>query len=238
MIFGFSKKNTLKDSRLFQKLIDFHTHLLPGVDDGVETTEESLQMLGTYQSMGVKKVILTPHVMEDYPLNNKEYLICRFNDLRKEYTGNIEIALGAEYMLDNSFERHLTEGDLLTIAHKEVLTETSYMYAPMNFWGLLNQIHTFGYYIVLAHPERYTYLQTSDYNRLKQMGVRFQLNILSPTGYYGEKAKITSQKLLEMGYYDYLGSDLHDPLKFYEAITQSKISNRIICMMKEIVSRT
>lgn len=222
-MFGFSKKVTLKNSGVFQELIDCHTHLLPGVDDGVKTTEESLRILDIFQSMGVKKVILTPHIMEDYPLNDKEYLTGRFDAFQKAYTGNIELALGAEYMLDNCFERHLNSNSLLTIGEKEVLVETSYMYEPMNFWELLNRIHSCGYYIVLAHPERYTYFQIDDYYKLKLLNVRFQLNLLSLTGHYGRRAEYYAHKLLKMEYYDCIGSDIHESCRFQQEIAGHKL---------------
>ena len=63
----FKKKIRLKDSGFFQGFIDWHCHLLPGVDDGVQTMEESLQILSFYEQLGVSEVWLTPHIMEDIP---------------------------------------------------------------------------------------------------------------------------------------------------------------------------
>ena len=237
-MFDIIRKKTLVHSKLFNGFTDFHSHLLPGVDDGIETIQETVEILDFYQDLGVKEVIFTPHIMEDYPENNANFLRNRFNEFQKIYTGKIKLSLGAEYMLDSCFEQHLDSDNLLTIRERQVLVETSYVYAPMNFYDLLNKIISKGYYVVLAHPERYSYMKKADYDRLKQMGIRFQLNILSLTSYYGKGTKNTSQKILEMGYYNYLGSDMHNLHRFYEEIMQTKFSIKIINAMKEIICHT
>ncbi|MEG2366303.1 MAG: CpsB/CapC family capsule biosynthesis tyrosine phosphatase, partial [Alistipes sp.] len=88
------------------------------------------------------------------------------------------------------FERHLDAGDLLAGSEKQLLVETSYFNPPIGFEQLLQKIQAKGYYVLLAHPERYIYMQMADYQKLKRSQVRFQLNMLSLTGAYGQLAKL------------------------------------------------
>ena len=87
---------------------DHHSHILPGVDDGVETMDEALRILATYEAMGIKELWLTPHIMEDIP-NTPEKLKARFAQLQAAYKGNIALHLAAEYMIDNHLRKLLQE---------------------------------------------------------------------------------------------------------------------------------
>ena len=103
-------KRTLATSGLLRDLTDCHSHLLPGVDDGVRSLGESLQILADMESAGIRKVWLTPHIMEDMP-NTTERLRERFARLQDAYTGPVRLALAAEYMLDNLFAARLEGRD-------------------------------------------------------------------------------------------------------------------------------
>lgn len=102
----FKKRISLKDSGIFERFTDWHSHILPGVDDGAQTMEEALEILRLYEGLGVKAVWLTPHIMEDMP-NTTELLLERFAELQAAYTGPINLHLAAENMLDNLFEERL-----------------------------------------------------------------------------------------------------------------------------------
>ena len=104
----FNKKTTIAASGILQGAADHHSHILPGVDDGVETMDEALRILATYEAMGIKELSLTPHIMEDIP-NNPSKLQVRFEELKAAYTGNIELHLAAEYMIDNHLRKLLQE---------------------------------------------------------------------------------------------------------------------------------
>lgn len=95
-----SKKETIKESRVLLGNTDHHSHILPGVDDGVETMAETLRILETYEKLGIETLWLTPHIMEDTP-NTPERLSSRFAELTALYKGNIRLHLAAEYMIDN-----------------------------------------------------------------------------------------------------------------------------------------
>lgn len=206
----FSRKVSLVQSGIFRSFTDWHSHLLPGVDDGVQTIDESLAILHRYEELGISTVWLTPHIMEDVP-NTTAHLRQRFAELQTAYKGNVSLHLAAENMLDSLFEERLTVNDLLPLGDKRnhLLVETSYYNPPINFPGLLERIKEHGYTPVLAHPERYDYMDECDYRQLKSLHIPFQLNIFSLTGYYGQVPKKKAEWLLSEGLYDLMGTDIH-----------------------------
>ncbi len=190
---------------------DWHCHILPGVDDGVRTMEESLSILARYEQAGIKEVWLTPHIMEDVP-NTTSKLRQRFTELTETYHGSIMLHLAAENMLDNLFRERLEADDLLPIGEdgKTLLVETSYFNAPMKFRETIETIKSKGYFPLLAHPERYNYINSiSEYRGINEQGVLFQLNLMSLGGYYGPAVQRKAEQLLAEGMYDRVGSDLH-----------------------------
>lgn len=224
----FSKKRTLGDIGVFQGLTDCHSHILPGVDDGVRTMEESLEILDRYERLGVKAVWLTPHIMEDVP-NKTGDLKARFEELRKNYQGGLELHLGAENMIDGLFEERLNAGDLLTMGenHDRLLVETSYFTPPYGLYEILETVKSKGMFPILAHPERYIYMSDSDYSRLKSMGVLFQLNLFSLAGLYGPRAAKVAADLLKKGFYDHAGTDIH-AIKVLDRCLEAPIEPKIL----------
>ena len=396
-MFFFSKKTTIAASGVLQGASDHHSHILPGVDDGVETMDEALRILATYEAAGIKTLWLTPHIMEDIP-NTPQKLEARFLELKAAYTGNITLHLAAEYMIDNHLRKLLqetnklrpasegrwheqsevtegsktkncpscvrgtsnagsiaegvkdnynspsskreypqgegdktiepqgvisptnnspastgavqpepfqqtpprfrgevvedrrgeektkecpqgsivnpsevTEGNktkncpscvrgtsitsdaegvelrpasegrwheqsevtegsnnkLLPLGSKgnHLLVETSYYNPPMRFRETLRQIKSLGYHPLLAHPERYMYMDNDEYRELHNEGVRFQLNLPSLCGAYGNTVKKRALWLLKNGLYDAIGSDTHceDAIEF---ITKCKLGKK------------
>ena len=216
-------KTTIEESGLFRGYTDWHSHLLPGVDDGIKNFDDALHILRRYEELGVSRVWLTPHVMEDFP-NRPADLRQRFDELMAKYSGNIQLRLGSENMLDNLFERRLESDDLLPITDDgdHLLVETSYFSQPVNFWELIDLIQCRGYHVVLAHPERYRYMERRDYIRLKEQSVKFQLNVPSLSGFYGRQAHDNAKWLLSKGFYDLSGFDLHS-VKALDFILKSKV---------------
>ena len=204
------KAPTLKDSGMLTGMTDWHSHVLPGVDDGIKTPGESLKVLEHFDSLGLDTLWLTPHIMEDYP-NTTDKLKERFEELKSMWKGKLKLRLAAENMLDPLFEERLAAHDLLPIGENgdHLLVETSYFSAPMGFDGIIDSIMSEGYYPLLAHPERYVYMNEKDYTRLKEKGVKMQLNYVSLAGGYGETARKKSIWLLKKGYIDAVGSDVH-----------------------------
>lgn len=215
----FQKKQTLVESGIFQGMTDYHSHLLPGVDDGVQTPEESLEILRLYEKLGIREVWFTPHIMEDIP-NTTAGLRSRFEQFQKLYAGNIRLHLSAEYMLDNLFKERLAHRDLLPLGVEgnHLLVETSYFNPPVDLYSMLEKIRKSGYYPVLAHPERYVYMEEADYRRLEELGVKFQLNLPSLVGGYGQVVKKKAEWLQEKGMISLCGTDVHSLLSFQRII--------------------
>ena len=175
-IWPFKRKITALQSGIFRGYTDWHSHILPGVDDGVKTMEESLRILHIYEDAGVSELGLTPHIMED-----------------------------------NLFEERLESGDLLPAGpeHDHLLVETSCYNPPIDLEGILMKIKSKGYYPILAHPERYHYMDMDRYRSLKAEGIRFQLNLPSAAGFYSPDTKEKAERLLKKGWYEFMGCDIH-----------------------------
>lgn len=205
-----SKVENLREGGLLEGITDWHSHILPGVDDGFKEMEDSIKALHLMEKLGVKELWLTPHVMEDCP-NETQQLRKRFEELKLEYDGSVKLHLGSENMMDSLFEERLEANDFLPIGEKgnHLLIETSYYNPPMNMTSILEQVKQKGYFPVLAHPERYQYMDMEDYKRLKEMGVIFQANYFSILGAYGQTAMRKLEELLKKGMIDVMGSDLH-----------------------------
>lgn len=217
-MFSFFRKKRLYTPG-FAGLTDSHSHILPGVDDGVKTMEESLNILRTYEERGIREVWFTPHIMEDVP-NTTADLSARFEAFQKEYDGPIALHLAAEYMLDYGFEKRLHERDLLFHGDGHILVETSYLEPPMGLDNMLFNIQAAGFTPILAHPERYLYMDMKKYPEFKKLGILFQLNWGSLGGLYGHHVQDRALYLLKEGMYDMSGSDIHSRrmFRFYDSI--------------------
>lgn len=211
----FSRKKSLLARGFLRGWTDWHSHILPGVDDGVQTMDEAIAVLRWYADQGVQDIWLTPHIMEDYP-NRPEDLRERFALLEQTWNGPVELHLAAEHMLDALFESRLATGDVLPIGPEQdrLLVETSCFNAPMNFEALLGQVKKRGLRPILAHPERYVYMNDLAYRRLHDAGVEFQLNVPSLCGAYGLTVVRKARNMLKAGYYSCFGSDLHNLQNF------------------------
>lgn len=216
----FQRKQTLAESGILRGMTDYHSHLLPGVDDGVQTADESLEILRLYEQLGIREVWFTPHIMEDIP-NTTAGLRSRFEQFKKCYTGNLRLHLAAEYMLDNLFKERLAHRDLLPIGEEgnHLLVETSYFNPPMDLYGMIEKIKSAGFIPVLAHPERYTYMGGKEYHRLKEAGVMFQSNLPSLVGGYGNPVKKKVEELYSKAMINLYGTDTHTLSSFNRIIS-------------------
>lgn len=237
----FNKRISLATAGILRGFTDWHCHLLPGVDDGVQTIEEALQILGFHEELGIKEVWLTPHIMEDMP-NSTEELKARFTELVTAYQGGITLHLAAENMLDNLFEERLESNDLLPLGAegKYLLVETSYFNPPMGLNNILLRIKAKGFIPVLAHPERYLYMGENDYRQLKEMNVLFQLNLPSLTGVYGSEVRRKAGWLLRNRFYELAGSDIHGLFAWEMTVTRrvpENVLNRLEKNFSSFLSR-
>ncbi len=214
---------------------DMHNHILFGIDDGSKSIDYSLLMAERFIRNGYSKIIATPHIMSDYYPNNREIIEekMRLLDLAlKERELPLELKCAAEYYMDEFFlEKVRADGDILCFNGKHVLVETSFMNRPVFFRQVLFEIRTKGYIPVLAHPERYIYLQ-ENYNEVEELvqsGVKLQINLLSLGGYYSPNAKKLAQWLIKNGHYSFFGTDAHstEHLDIIQEVYSSKLFSSI-----------
>lgn len=213
----------------FDGACDMHSHILPGVDDGIQDVGRATRALLLLNRIGYKKVKLTPHFMKDYPENTRANIEARFQAFLTEVGDEtpVELSLGGEYMLDSCFLDRCEEGFLtLDKNNTLVLCETSYMSADPQAPNMLYQAMLKGYQPVIAHPERYNYASMATYRRWKEKDYLLQLNLFSLAGAYGETAKSKARALLKEGTYDYVGSDLHRDKDLRDIIYSIRLSNK------------
>ena len=221
------KKISFAGSGLLQGFKDHHSHILFGVDDGVKTLEESLEILSYAESNGVSQIWCTPHIMEEIKTPTL-FLQERFAQLKESYKGNISLHLAAEYMLDTEFERRLENRNLLPLYDDVILVETSVTIPPYNFIEVLHDIMSKGYRPMLAHPERSRYLTMTDYERLDSLGVYFQMNLPSIVGYYGDTAQKKAMQILKNDWYKVAGSDCHRLQSYERQMTTEVLTSDIV----------
>ncbi|WP_121666471.1 tyrosine-protein phosphatase [Mesonia aquimarina] len=212
MNFLFSSKSEL--SELLPGMVDMHNHLLPGIDDGAKSLEESIAMLKAYQHLGIRQVIASPHVMEgNYPNTPKTIAEALAKVQKAIQQEGLEVQLigaGAEYMLEQQFERLVQQDILCSLDHKHLLVEMSYLQAPLNLEQLIFQVKHKGYTPVLAHPERYNFIkEPGAFKNLLDLGCQFQLNLLSLSQHYGAHVQQKAFRLLKDGSYRFVGTDAH-----------------------------
>ncbi|MBO0947775.1 histidinol-phosphatase [Fibrella sp. HMF5405] len=194
-----------------------HSHLLPGLDDGVTSLDETLTCLRQLADWGIRKVITTPHVSRDWYPTSSAAIQQGLADVRAliaEHQLPITIDAAAEYLLDDFFLDLLNKGDLLSFGDKRyLLVETGWSAPPFQLADILFRIQTRGYVPVLAHPERYKYYHTDRdaLANLRETGCLFQLNWMSLSGRYGSQVEKQARFLLQQQWVDFIGSDLHRP---------------------------
>ena len=172
---------------------DMHSHLLPGIDDGSPDLATSVEMINGLIHLGFKKLITTPHVMQDMYPNKRDDILKRYEVLKQHLeTEGIDVELGvaAEYFLDDNLKKLLADKEpLLTFGDNLVLVEFSMASEQYNFKELLFEMQMQSYQPVIAHPERYIYQEKNKefFEELKAAGYLFQLNIMSLREFMGKQ---------------------------------------------------
>lgn len=212
----FSKSKPAASKADFSLLkADMHSHLLPGIDDGSPDIKTSIELVRGMMDLGYSKLITSPHIMWDMYKNTREIILEKLELLRsavQEAGLDVEINAAAEYYLDDHVHGLVKNNEpLLTVSKNMVLVEFSMAFPSHSLKDILFDMQMQGYQPIIAHPERYIYLERSKdfYEELKDIGCLFQVNLLSLIGHYGRTQQELAQYLIKKGYYDLAGTDLH-----------------------------
>ncbi|MCM8570465.1 histidinol phosphatase [Gramella jeungdoensis] len=234
MLSIFQKRTYLID--LLDGLTDFHNHILPGIDDGAKTVSESLQLINAFEEIGITKFVATPHVIGEYYPNTPQSIHTALNEVKDELQPHFKIKAAAEYMMDQHFVEIIEKKNILTVSDRNVLVEMSYFQPPLNLNEILFKLQNNSFSPILAHPERYAYLQSRSLEKfrdLKSRGCSFQLNMLSLSGHYGESIKKTAFQLLEEDLLDFICSDVHR-IEHIDKIRKIRIPKKYHDQVKEL----
>ena len=214
------KKENLNTPDYSSIAVDMHSHVLPGIDDGAQNPQESIYLVRKMIDLGIKKIIATPHIMADYYKNTPETINCALALLKEELVKeNIDIPVeaAAEHYFDETFESRVNDGRLMTMGGNYALFELSFVGQPPNVLAVIQRMIELGYKPILAHPERYSYIDVEQLRGLREWGCSLQLNTISLTGYYGKETKRTAEYLVDNDLVDFMSSDMHHP-KHAEAL--------------------
>ena len=206
-------------------LVDIHSHLLPGIDDGAPTMDHTIGMLRKFEELGYRKLILTPHIMSGVYNNTPEIILKKLEEVRAVSADlglKLILEASAEYFFDETLVERIRTKDLLPFSGNHVLFEFSFRNQPFQVEELIFQLQSAGYQPVLAHFERYIYFHPSIEvaKSLRERGCFIQVNLNSFTGHYGPEVKSQAIKLLKAGVIDILGSDCHR-IQHLESIERS-----------------
>tara|TARA_B100002051_G_scaffold265235_1_gene291018 strand:+ start:14 stop:742 length:729 start_codon:yes stop_codon:yes gene_type:complete len=236
MIFNFFKSIPTLKELIPNGFVDIHSHILPGIDDGAKDINESKILIEEMKTIGFSKIIGTPHTYSGLYDNTSESIENAFKKIKKLHLKDIVIDFASEYMLDHSMIEKSKNKNLLCLKDNYVLVEMSYISKPVNLYEIIFQIIHNGYRPILAHPERYRFIQNDfeEYYKIKKVGCLFQLNLLSCTNYYGKDIADVSEKLLKNNLIDFVGSDIHrkEHIKYFNKPIKiksvEKLQNAII----------
>lgn len=236
-LFGSLFKKKLDPFQLSDLKVDIHSHLIPGIDDGARTMDESIAMLAKFESLGYKKVITTPHIMSEVYPNNSERIREGLDKVRENASQvglSIEIDAAAEYYFDETLEFRVKEKNFMTFGDGFVLIEFAFHHAPMFEDKLFFDMQMAGYKPVLAHFERYLYYlgSTERALELREKGVKIQMNLNSLTGHYGNEVRKQAERLIDAELIDFVGTDCHR--MHHLMLLESNLSNPYFHKLKDL----
>ena len=194
-------------------MVDMHSHVLPGIDDGAKTPEDSIALIKKMMALGIKKIIATPHIMADFYKNTPDTINRALDILKAELVKqniDIEIHAAAEHYFDETFEPMINKRSLMTMGDNYALFEYPFMSPPPNAYTVIQKMMEWGEYKpILAHPERYSYMNVDAIANLRSWGCNMQLNTISLTGYYGKSIKKRAEMMVDNNLVDFISSDMH-----------------------------
>lgn len=226
---------------------DVHCHLLPGVDHGAQTVEDSLALIRREMEMGISRIFFTSHVTSTTFENTPETLTAAFETLKAavaEEGLDLEMHCSAEYRLDEYWMKQRDANQLLPLPGNHLLLENSFQQELMMIDDLMFDIQLKGFLPVMVHPERYHYYgyRHDRYRTLHNAGVKFQVNLLSLSGYFGTGAMASAEWLVNNGFCDFLGSDMHNMehadaiMEYLQSKDWRKMSKKLEgCLLNDVI---
>jgi protein-tyrosine phosphatase len=211
-----------------------HSHLLPGIDDGVKTHDEAFAVIRQFQDLGYRKLITTPHIMTDYYGNTAASVAEAYKNFIpafREQKFSIELQFAAEYYLDETVIKLIAEKEeVLTFGDRYFLFETNAVSEPLQIKEFIFSLTSQGYRPVLAHPERYQYMTMQKAEDLVNRGVLLQVNMLSLIGYYGPPIQKLAEKFIDKKLVSILGSDCHnaDHISLLKKVQKTKAYRKAV----------
>lgn len=206
----FSKQSTIPTTLVS----DMHSHLIPGIDDGVKSIEEATNVIDQLLELGYRKFVTTPHIMTDYFGNTSVSVRAAYDQFLPELRQrgyDIPFECAAEYYMDEAVIAAVDRKEkLLTFGDNHVLFETNVLSEPMQMKEFIFALTIQGYKPILAHPERYQYMSIEKAEDFRNRGVLLQINLLSLVGAYGPIIQRLAEKMISKGLIDMLGSDCHN----------------------------
>ena len=197
--------------------LDFHSHILPGIDDGAKDINESLMLAKALKDWGFDRITCTPHITSKYP-NTPQDIMPKFEHLKEELDKSgigLDIRLSAEYRLvPETWPKVLENNWLMPIEDRFILMELPISHREE--MGLINpaeefrKIASMGLTPILPHPERYFYLTEQDLSDILDAGGKIQCNYGSYAGLYGEEVRQRAVALQDKGMVSFYGTDLHN----------------------------
>jgi protein-tyrosine phosphatase len=213
-LFSFFKKQDVLPFDLSLIGVDMHSHLIPGIDDGSNSMDETIAMLAKFEHLGYRKVITTPHIMSEVYNNTPEIILKGLEEVRVEANKHglkIEIDAAAEYYFDDYLVNLVKKREVMTFGNQYVLVEFSFHTPPVYDDLLFFEMQMARYKPVLAHFERYPYFHgsTEKAKEYRDKGAQIQVNMNSLTGNYGPEVRKQAEKLIDQNLVDFIGSDCH-----------------------------
>ena len=249
-MFDFLKRN--KTLPTFAPLVtDMHCHLLPQVDDGSKSLEESLEVMEAMKACGFEEIRLTPHFVYPRFPNKADDIKERFKNFCAEVEANKGerqlprmTSVTGEFQISDGFEEYLESGQLLTYRFSDpkrgsekglLLIEFSLHQKRMGLEETVFKLQMEGYDVILAHPERYPYFDahSSLLEQFKEQGVYFQVNIPSLDGFYGEASCRKAYEYIENGWVEFLGTDMHNVM-YAQALRHASANKKIIKIIERM----
>ncbi|MGB5981037.1 MAG: CpsB/CapC family capsule biosynthesis tyrosine phosphatase [Nonlabens sp.] len=238
----FNKKKEFLIDQFQDGIVDIHNHILPGLDDGSPDFETTVDMIHLMRDCNISEAYVTPHIMEDFYDLDTQIIAKKFEETKNQLDQINEKSgflkdFSSEYMIDSQFSILLENKELRVIDKNYLLTELSYFQMPNNLEETIFKMTALGYKPILAHPERYRYIEDYDqYQKWKNQGFLFQLNLLSLSGHYGQNALKKAHYLLSNDLYDFVGTDAHNTAHL-KSLSLIKLENKVIPLTKNLISK-